>query len=152
MILCSKFIEQNKLVRKIQYEWISQPIQLLFTRQLHHDLVLICVQRLATSEHKPARLGKSLLLGLSRRSGQTYPLVADRVASQPLFDGVQQLDIVKFALPLVKISFHPIFSAVGKHENFFEASQAASRPYYYFTFSITSFAATSPVLTGATSA
>ena len=65
------------------------------------------VQRLATSAYKPARLGKSLLLGLSRRSGQTYPLVADRVASQPCF---------------------------------------------YFTFSITSFAATSPVLTGATSA
>ena len=43
-------------------------------------------------------------------------------------DGVQQLDIVKFALPLEKISFHPIFSAVGKHTNFFEASQAASRP------------------------
>ena len=41
------------------------------------------VQRLATSAYKPARLGKSLLLGLSRRSGQTYPLVADRVASQP---------------------------------------------------------------------
>ena len=107
MILCSTFIEQNKLVRKIQYEWISQPIQLLFTRQLLCDLVLICVQRLATSAYKPARLGKSLLLGLSRRSGQTYPLVADRVASQPCF---------------------------------------------YFTFSITSFAATSPVLTGATSA
>ena len=33
MILCSKFIEQNKLVRKIQYEWISQPIRLLFKRQ-----------------------------------------------------------------------------------------------------------------------
>ena len=46
---------------------------------------LICVQRLATSAYKPARLGKSLLLGLSRRSGQTYPLVADRVASQPCF-------------------------------------------------------------------
>ena len=61
--------------------------------KLLHDLVLICVQRLATSAYKPARLGKSLLLGLSRRSGQTY-----------------------------------------------------------FTFSITSFAATSPVLTGATSA
>ena len=62
MILCSKFVEQNKLVRKIQYEWISQPIQLLFTRQ------------------------------------------------------------------------------------------AALLPCFYFTFSITSFAATSPVLTGATSA
>ena len=34
---------------------------------------LICVQRLATSAYKPDRLGKSLLLGLSRRSGQTYP-------------------------------------------------------------------------------
>ena len=33
--------------------------------------------------------------------------------------GVQQLDIVKFALPLVKISFHLIFSAVGEHKNFF---------------------------------
>ena len=63
---------------------------------------------------------------------------------------VQQLDIVKFALPLVKISFHPIFSAIGKHTNFFETSRAALQP--YFTFSITSFAATSPVLTGATSA
>ncbi len=42
--------------------------------------------------------------------------------------GVQQLDIVKFALPLVKISFHPIFPAGGKHTNFFEASQAALRP------------------------
>ncbi len=83
MILCSKFIEQNKLVRKIQYEWISQPIQLWFTRQ---------------------------------------------AASRPCFDGVQQLDIVKFALPLVKISFHPIFSAGGKHTNFFMSEQAASRP------------------------
>ena len=47
-----------------------------------------------------------------------------------IFDGVQQLDIVKFALPLVKISFHPIFSVVGKHTNFFEASRAASQPYF----------------------
>ncbi len=44
---------------------------------------LICVRRLATSAYKPARLGKSLLLGLSRRSGQTYTLVADQVASHP---------------------------------------------------------------------
>ena len=44
---------------------------------------LICVQRLAASAYKPARLGKSLLFGLSRRSGQTYPLVANRVASHP---------------------------------------------------------------------
>ncbi len=43
------------------------------------------VRQLATSAYKPARLGKSLLLGLSQRSGQTYPLVADRVASQPYF-------------------------------------------------------------------
>ena len=49
---------------------------------------LICVQRLATSAYKPARLGKSLLLGLSRRSGQTYPLVADRVNLQPYFTGL----------------------------------------------------------------
>ena len=42
--------------------------------------------------------------------------------------GVQQLDIVKFALPLVKISFHPIFPARGKHTNFFMSEQAASRP------------------------
>ena len=48
-----------------------------------HILGVICVQRLATSAYKPARLGKSSLLGLSRRSGQTYPLVADRVASHP---------------------------------------------------------------------
>ncbi len=44
-------------------------------------------------------------------------------------DGAQQLDIVKFALPLVKISFHPIFQAVGKHTNFFMSNQAASRPF-----------------------
>ena len=43
------------------------------------------VQRLTTSAYKPVRLGKSLLLGLSRRSGQPYPLVAEQVASQPLF-------------------------------------------------------------------
>ena len=43
------------------------------------------VNRLATSAYKPARLGKSLLFGLSRRSGQTYPLVADRVDLRPLY-------------------------------------------------------------------
>ncbi|MCJ0535281.1 hypothetical protein V4S31_07100 [Enterococcus cecorum] len=43
------------------------------------------VQRLTTSAYKPVRLGKYLLLGLSRRSGQPYPLVAEQVASQPLF-------------------------------------------------------------------
>ena len=46
-----------------------------------------------------------------------------------LIHGVQQLDIVKFALPLEKISFHPIFSAVGKHTNFFMSNQAASQPF-----------------------
>ena len=51
------------------------------TESLHN--LIHGVQRLATSAYKPARLGKSLLLGLSRRSEQTYPLVADRVASQP---------------------------------------------------------------------
>ena len=55
--------------------------------------------------------------------------MSGRAASQPDFDGVRQLDIVKFALPLAKISFHPIFSAVGKHTNFFEASQAALQPF-----------------------
>ena len=54
-------------------------------------LIFDGVQRLATSTYKPARLGKSLLLGLSRRSGQTYPLVADRVASRPFFDGVRRV-------------------------------------------------------------
>ncbi|KLO71875.1 hypothetical protein AA987_02885 [Enterococcus cecorum] len=55
-------------------------------------------------------------------------LGAVRPASHPWVHGVQQLDIVKFALPLEKISFHPIFSAVGKHTNFFMSEQAASRP------------------------
>ena len=41
------------------------------------------VNRLATSAYKPPRLGKSLLFGLSRRVGQTYPLVADQVDLQP---------------------------------------------------------------------
>ena len=46
-----------------------------------------------------------------------------------LLDSVRQLDIVKFALTLAKISFHPIFAVVGKHTNFFMSGQAASRPY-----------------------
>ena len=46
-----------------------------------------------------------------------------------LIHGVRQLDIVKFVLPLAKISFHPIFAVVGKHTNFFEAFQAASQPF-----------------------
>ena len=58
------------------------------------------VQRLATSAYKPARLGKSLLLGLSRRSGQTYPLVADRVASQPYFDGVRRVATSHLSRPV----------------------------------------------------
>ncbi|WP_211206405.1 hypothetical protein [Enterococcus cecorum] len=41
------------------------------------------VNRLATSAYKPPCLGKYLLLGLSRRVGQTYPLVADQVDLQP---------------------------------------------------------------------
>ena len=41
------------------------------------------VNRLATSAYKPPRLGKSLLFGLSRRVGQSYPLLAEQVASQP---------------------------------------------------------------------
>ena len=49
-------------------------------------LWVICVQRLTTSAYNPARLGKSLLLRLSRRSGQTYPLVAKQVASHPCFN------------------------------------------------------------------
>ena len=43
-------------------------------------------------------------------------------------DGVWQLDIVKFTLTLEKISFHPIFSAVGKHTNFFMSNQVALQP------------------------
>ena len=54
--------------RALIRSWLTDPA---------HNYVLICVQRLATSAYKPARLGKSSLLGLSRRSGQTYPLVAD---------------------------------------------------------------------------
>ena len=54
--------------------------------------------------------------------------MSGQATSQPFIDGVRQLDIVKFALPLAKISFHPIFAVVGKHTNFFEAFQAASQP------------------------
>ena len=61
---------------------------------------------------------------------QSNYCLQDNLLCYLVFDGVQQLDIVKFALPLMKISFHPIFSAVGKHTNFFEALQAASRPYF----------------------
>ena len=55
--------------------------------------------------------------------------MSGQVASQPFIDGVRQLDIVKFALPLAKISFHPIFAVVGKHTNFFMSGRAASQPY-----------------------
>ena len=51
-------------------------------------------------------------------------------------DGVWQLDIVKFALPLDKISFHPILSAEGKYTNFFLSEQAASQPLSCKTFSV----------------
>ncbi len=61
-----------------------------------------------------------------------YPLVADRVDLQPYIDGVRQLDIVKFALPLAKISFHPIFAVGGKHTNFFMSKRAASQPYFTY--------------------
>ena len=43
-------------------------------------------------------------------------------------DGVWQLDIVKFALTLEKISFHPIFSVGGKHTNFFMFNQVTLQP------------------------
>ena len=56
-----------------------------------HILGLICVQRLATSAYKPDRLGKSLLLGLSRRGGQSYSLVADQVDLQPYKKHLQSL-------------------------------------------------------------
>ena len=50
--------------------------------------ILYSIRRKSTSHfsYKPARLGKSLLLGLSRRSGQTYPLVADQADLRPLFN------------------------------------------------------------------
>ena len=48
-----------------------------------HILRIISVQRLATSAYKPARLEKSLLFGIFRRPGQTYPLMAVQVASHP---------------------------------------------------------------------
>ena len=120
--------------------------------KLHHNLVLICVQQLDIVKFALPLVKISFHPIFSVVGKHTNFFEASRAASQPYFDGVQQLDIVKFALPLVKISFHPIFSAVGKHTNFFMSGRAASRPFYYFTFSITSFAATSPVLTGATSA
>ncbi len=66
---------------------------------------------------------------IKRKRALLYQYLA---ALQPYIDGVRQLDIVKFALPLKKISFHPIFSAVGKHCNFFEAFRAASRPYFTY--------------------
>ncbi len=56
-------------------------------------------------------------------------MLADQVDLQPFIHGVQQLDIVKFALPLAKISFHPIFSVAGEHTNFFMSGRAASQPY-----------------------
>ena len=55
--------------------------------------------------------------------------MSGQVASQPFIDGVRQLDIVKFALPLAKISFHPIFAVVGKHTNFSMSGQATSQPF-----------------------
>ena len=55
--------------------------------------------------------------------------MSGQVASQPFIDGVRQLDIVKFALPLAKIFLHPIFAVRGKHTNFFMSKRAALQPY-----------------------
>ena len=79
-------------------------------------------------ENSPQRLLKSLKLTDFHIGGYTRIFSCLTKLPHILVIGVQQLDIVKFALPLVKISFHPIFSAVGKHTNFFMSEQAASRP------------------------
>ena len=76
------------------------------------SIVSLLVAERVASAYKPARLGKSLLLGLSRRSGQTYPLVADRVASQP-FPRCLAARYCEIHPTAKKISFHPIFLAVG---------------------------------------
>ena len=49
--------------------------------------ILFSIRRKSTSHfaYKPARLGKSFLFGLSRRSGQTYLLVADRADLRPFY-------------------------------------------------------------------
>ncbi len=60
--------------------------------------------------------------------------MSGQATSQPFIDGVRQLDIVKFALPLEKISFHPIFSAEGKHTNFFMSGQVASQPFSLLSY------------------
>ncbi len=65
--------------------------------------------------------------GLSKMTNRLFLESIDCLTT--MIDGVQQLDIVKFALPLDKISFHPILSAEGKHTNFFMSGRAASQPY-----------------------
>ena len=59
---------------------------------------IICARRVATSAYKPARLGNSLLLRLSRRSGQPYPLVADRPASHPSCKKAEKSVLESFSL------------------------------------------------------
>ena len=80
----------------------------------------VLYKQINPSLHAKSRLGFFDLL---------YPLVADLSRFTTLIHGVRQLDIVKFALPLAKISFHPIFAVVGKHTNFFEAFRVASQPF-----------------------
>ena len=71
----------SDILEKFLRSWLTESL---------HNLIH-GVQRLATSAYKPARLGKSLLLGLSRRSGQTYPLVAAQVDLQPFKKHLQSL-------------------------------------------------------------
>ena len=78
------------------------------------------VRRIATS-HLSLHVWESLCFS-------DFPDVLDNL----ILLGINQLNTRKIHPSAKKISFHPIFSAVGKHTNFFEAFRAASRPYFTY--------------------
>ena len=72
---------------------------------------------LKAGQAKPKERNMNKKDGLSKMTNRLFFRVY-RLSHNLDIDGVWQLDIVKFALPLDKISFHPILSAEGKHTNF----------------------------------
>ena len=82
---------------------------------------------LKAGQAKPKERNMNKKDGLSKMTNRLF-FREYRLSHNLDIDGVWQLDIVKFALPLEKISFHPILSAEGKYTNFFLSEQAASQP------------------------
>ena len=82
---------------------------------------------LKAGQAKPKERNMNKKDGLSKMTNRLF-FREYRLPHNLDIDGVWQLDIVKFALPLDKISFHPIFSVGGKHTNFFMFNQVTLQP------------------------